>query len=131
MKAHRKPERPASTSQTLEFLQRRPDCVLRVENHETGIRIRATRDVFSARDKEFFVRHLAAEGFIPDHYRWFSGDGDEALSGIEWYVEDCLIKNDSEAVVPRRRANAFMIRLLVCVSILWMVEIALLFLKSR
>ena len=130
MKTHRKSEGPASAPQTFEFVHRHPDCVLKVENHETGVRICATRPGFSARDKEFFVRHLAAEGFIPYRYRWFSGDGDETASGLDWCVEDCSIDN-SEAPVPRRRANGFMIRLLVCVSILWLVEIAFLFLKSR
>jgi hypothetical protein len=130
MKAHRKSGGPGSTSQTFEFVHQRPDCVLKVENDETGVRICATRGVFSARDKEFFVRHLAAEGFIPDRYRWFSGDCGEPSSGLDWCVEDCYL-NYSRAVVPRRRANAFMIRLLVCVSILWMVEIALLFLKNQ
>jgi hypothetical protein len=131
MKAHRKPEWPASSSQTFEFVHERPKCVLTVENHENGIRISATRGGFSARDKEFFVRHLVDEGFIPERYRWFSGVCDELLSGIEWQVEDCSVKNDSETVVPRRCANAFMTRLLTCASILWLVELTLLFLKSR
>jgi hypothetical protein len=130
MKAHRKSEGPASASQTFEFVHQRPDNVLRVENHETGVRIRATRGGFSARDKEFFVRHLAAEGFIPDRYRWFSGDFDETSSGLDWCVEDCSVDNSGTAG-PRRRANGFMIRILVCASILWIVEIALLLLTSR
>lgn len=129
MKTHRKSEGPGSTSQTFEFVHRRPDCVLKVENHQTGVRICATRDCFSARDKEFFVRHLAAEGFIPDRYRWFSGDSGDPSSGLDWCVEDCL--NYSRAAVSQRRANAFMIRLLVCVSILWVVEIAFLILKNQ
>jgi hypothetical protein len=129
MKAQ-KPQRQAFASQTLEFLHRRPGCVLRVENHETKVRIRASSDAFSTRDKEFFVRHLAAEGFIPDRYRWFSGDCNEPSSGIDWHVEDCCV-NDSGAGVPRRRANAFMVRLLVCFSILWLAELAFLLLKSR
>jgi len=130
MKAHRKPEGPASALQTFEFVHRHPDCILKVENHETGVRICATRDGFSARDKEFFVRHLAAEGFIPDRYRWFSGDCDAPSSALDWCVDYCSV-NDSGAAVPRPRANGFMIRLLVCASILWMVEITLLFLRSR
>jgi len=131
MNAHRKSKGPASASQTFKFVHRRPDCVLKVENHETGVRICATRGSFSARDKEFFVRHLAAEGFIPDRYRWFSGDCEEPSSGIDWHVEDCSLKNDSQTSVQQRRTSAFMIRLLVCASILWLIEVTFLFLRNR
>jgi hypothetical protein len=131
MKAHRNSEGQTSASQTSGFFHRQPDCVLRVENHELGIRIRATRGSFSARDKDFFVRYLAAEGFIPDRYRWFSHGCDEPLSGIEWCVDDCRSRDDLEGTEPRRRANASLVRLLVCASVLWVIQLAFLFLKSR
>jgi hypothetical protein len=130
MKAHRKSEGQTFASQTFRFSYRRPDCVLRVENHETGVRIRAARGSLSERDKDSFVRYLAAEGFISDRYRWFSDGSDEPLSGIEWCVEDCRPEDDLEGARARRRANAFMVRLLICASVLWGVQLAFLCLKS-
>ncbi len=116
--------------QTFKFVHRRPDCVLKVENRETGVRICATHGGFSARDKQFFVRHLVAEGFIPERYRWFSGERGKPSSGLEWCVEDRSV-NDLGVVMLRSRANAFMIRLIVCASILWLVELGCLFLNRR
>src|ERR1035441_7029962 len=71
MKENRKSEGRGGTSQIIEFFHQRPENLLTVEKNETGVRICAACDNFSARDKEFFVRHLANEGFIPDRYRWF------------------------------------------------------------
>jgi hypothetical protein len=130
MNARRKPDwpdGPPSTSQTFEFVHRRPDYVVVVENHAPRVRIRVTRGGLSEREKDFFVRHLAAEGFIPDCYRWFSGDCDQALSGIEWRVEDCSVKNSSNTFVAQPRASVVMIRFLICTSILWLVELTFLF----
>jgi hypothetical protein len=130
MKAHRIPEGSASAPRTFEFVHRRPDCVLRVESQQTGVRIRATRGGFSQREKQFFVRHLAAEGFIPDRYCWFAGDCDETSLRIDWCVEEHSVRKGVGAVLPRGRATAFMIRLFVGASILWLAELAFLFLKT-
>jgi hypothetical protein len=127
MNAGRKPDGPPSASQTFEFVHRRPDYVVRVENHAPKVLIRVIRGCLSEREKDFFVRHLAAEGFIPDCYRWFSGDYNEASSGIEWCVEDCSVKNNLKTIVTQPRASVVMIRFLICASILWLVELTFLF----
>src|SRR5258708_19436005 len=48
------------------------DNLVLVENRPDGVVIRATRDNFSEARKSFFIRELAAEGFIPDACGWFS-----------------------------------------------------------
>ena len=95
---------------------------MRVEVTGAGVRIHADRDNFSARRKEFFVRHLATEGFIPDRYRWFSDE----CGGVEWLIEDCSVNTDSDDSAARRRASAFMVRLFVCASLLWLVQVTFL-----
>ena len=129
MKAHRKSAGQGSLFQSFEFKHRRPPNVLTVENHATGVRIRAARANFSRRDKEFFVRHLATEGFIPDGYRWFSGDCEEASCGIQWCVKGFSATNQSGNGVLRS-ARLFMVRLLACVSILWLIELTCLLLTG-
>ncbi len=132
MKANQNPRRARSTPQVFEFLQRRPENILRVENHETGVRIRATRDNFSERDKAYFVRYLADEGFIPVPrcYRW-SSDDCGVVSGIEWNVGESCGRTDSQALASSSRATVFMIRLLTGATFLLLIQFAFLFLKSR
>lgn len=130
MKANQKPRRPRSSPQVFEFLHRRPENALRVENHETGVRIRATRDNFSDRDKAYFVRYLSDEGFISDRYRWSLG----ACSDIEWHIEDSCEgtkRTDLHVFASHSRANVFMIRLLTSASLLWLIQLGFLFLLSR
>jgi hypothetical protein len=130
MKANQKPRRPRSAPQVFEFLHRRPQNILRVENHETGVRIRATRDNFSECDKAYFVRYLGDEGFISDRYRWSLS----ACSDIEWHIEDSCERakrSDLQIFASHSRANVFMIRLLSSASLLWLIQLAFLFLWSR
>jgi hypothetical protein len=84
-----------------------------MENHGTWVRIRATRGGFSQRDKQFFVRHLAAEGFIPDRYCRYSGDCSQEPSGIDWEVDENAI--EKSWIVTRRRASGLMVKLFVWV----------------
>ena len=130
MNANQRPRRPRSSAGVFEFLHRRPENVLRVENHETGVRVRATRDNFSERDRAYFVRYLGDEGFIPERYRWSLG----ACSDIEWHIEDSCEgakRTDMQVFASHSRANAFMIRLLTSASLLCLIQLAFLFLRSR
>jgi hypothetical protein len=83
------------------------------------------------RDKEIFVRHLANEGFIPNRFRWFSDDGSGWALGVEWRIEDFSGETDLEGSGASRSARAFMIRLLVYASLLWLMELTFLFFRSR
>lgn len=90
------------------------DNLILVENLEDGgVIIRATRDVFSQQRKAFFIRQLAAEGFIPDSYQWWSG----SATGVTWVIDITWLK------LPRvwlRRSKKFMVRLLVFSGVLWL-----------
>lgn len=50
--------------------------------------MRAARDNFSDRRKRLFIRHLAAEGFIPDRYERLAKVGGGTLPGVRWLVEE-------------------------------------------
>ena len=82
------------------------------------------------RDKEFFVRHLVAEGFVPESYGRRSDQPGELFRGIEWCIEDNSV-NDSAAELPQACATRFMIRLIVCACILWGIELACLIMLSQ
>lgn len=125
MKSRRKPSPTAF--QIFEFPHRHPQNFLRVESDGERVRIRAARDNFTARDKTFFVRHLANEGFIADRFRWVS-EQRAGASGIEWLVE-VPHNTDSKNSRCYRRADAFMIRLLAYGVVLWLIELTFLVLK--
>jgi hypothetical protein len=126
MKARRKTQKRTATPRTFEFFQRRPENVLRVEPHEAGVRIQAARDNFSARDKAFFVRYLAAEGFIPEDCRWST---EASSSCLTWETENFSL-NDSHGSRAGCHARPFMIRLLACASVLWLIELTFLFFQG-
>lgn len=74
--------------------------LVRVEEFEGRVTIRATADTFSRRRKLSFIRELAAEGFIPDG-RWLSPfDGEPDSYGIRWLIDDSWVKPD-EALLER------------------------------
>jgi hypothetical protein len=95
----------AHCNQSFDFYFRELDTAVVVEDLEDAIVIRASRDSFSERRKQNFIRELAAEGFIPDglNVRWLVA----ALPGTP--------PKDVAA-----RTNRFMIRLFVCSVLLWM-----------
>lgn len=92
------------------------DNMLLVQCGEDGrVTIRCTKDNFSKRRKVFFIRELAAEGFIPDEYQWFS----EAAIGslrVQW------VKDWSWVKVPQTiTGRSLKFVLLACV--LWMAAV--------
>jgi hypothetical protein len=60
------------------------DTLVRVEDRPEGALVRASRNTFSERQKEQFVGWLAAEGFIPDEYRWFPIG---QARGVRWVID--------------------------------------------
>jgi hypothetical protein len=70
-----------------EFRTSRPKNVIVVENCADLVFIRAARDNFSERRKRIFIRHLAAEGFIPDRYERLSQHWVNGRAGLEWIIE--------------------------------------------
>ncbi len=76
--------------------------LVRVEEVDGRVTIRATADTFSRRRKTCFIRELAAEGFISDD-RWsvlFDGESDS--SGIRWLIDRSWVKPD-QALIDRNR----------------------------
>ena len=97
--------------------------LVRVEEAEGEVTIRATADTFSRQRKLCFIHELAAEGFIPDEYRWFSLAGPDGCSrGVRWLVDHTWLKVD-EALIARtqRRSKRF----LVPATMLWLLMIYL------
>jgi hypothetical protein len=105
-----------------EFYFRDLDNHVLVETFADGVVIRATRDSFSERRKTFFIRELAAEGYIPDAYQTYIGSQPTQSLRAEWLV-------DGAWKGPRRTpATRFMVRLLAYATLLWLGFMSVLFL---
>jgi hypothetical protein len=80
------------------------DTLVRVEVVDEFVTIRATRDTFSPLRKDYFIRNLASEGFIPDHFRWATPSGPETAYGrIHWIVDySWLTISDETRAISRR-----------------------------
>jgi hypothetical protein len=87
-----------------EFCFPRLDTHVRVEVSDESVTIRATRDTFSSIRKDFFVRELAAEGFIPDQYRWASqADFGVSYGRVRWLVDFGWLAISEEILAKSRR----------------------------
>ena len=60
------------------------DSHILIQNNADGVVIRATRNNISGKQKEFLIRHLAAEGYIPDRYEWFFEPAGDGFFGVTW-----------------------------------------------
>jgi hypothetical protein len=110
-----------------EFYFANLDTLVLVENGEHEVVIRATRNTFSESRKLAFIHELAAEGFIPESYRWFSSFTSTSWPRVRWAVEmSWLTLNPIMAAC----ANRFMIRALLGAGLLWLAMMAMLFLRQ-
>jgi hypothetical protein len=131
MKAQRKTAKAFRASPSFEFCYQRPKNSLRVECDSLGrVTIRAAHANFSPSDKRCFVHYLADEGFISERFRSYHLEHDEPWPGLEWLVEKRSYTLGSAGSGSNGQPRAFMIRLLVYSSLLWALEMILLFLKS-
>lgn len=81
---------PAPPRVVYEFVTYRPENILEVETSADGeVNIRMARDNLTAQRKAFLVRELAAEGFIPEHYAYWS---DSEMMGVRWSVSTDHVK---------------------------------------
>jgi hypothetical protein len=110
------------TSRSFEFCFPRLDTLVLVKDVPGEIVIRATRNTFSEERKARFVHELAAEGFIPDNYRWLPRIGMESSPGIRWLVDTSRFRTDPAFAAVTRR---FMVRLLASIALLWLVMMGL------
>jgi hypothetical protein len=92
------------------------DNIILVESHEDeSVTIRATKDNCPEGRKLFFIQKLAAEGFIPDQYQWFSRSTDGS-TGVLWIKDYSWLTRRPVAAPQTRR---FMSKLLCVAGILW------------
>jgi hypothetical protein len=97
------------------------DTRILVEDLEDGVVIRASRDSFSKRRKQNFIRELATEGFIADCFQW-SG------AGVRWLVDASLARQRQDI---RARADRFMLRLGAGAMLLWVALMVVAVLHGR
>ena len=102
--------------QTFEFCFPEKDTLLRVEEAEDSVVIRATRDSFSPSRKASFVRELVAEGFISESYRWFSVAEPDTFMGVRWLIDISWLRLPETVLASARR---FMGRILCGGCLLW------------
>jgi hypothetical protein len=99
--------------------------LVRVEESAGEVTIRATANTFSDQRKVCFIRELAAEGFIPDDYRWFSLTGPETYTrGVRWLVDFSWLKLDEVLIA---RTNRLVRRLILPAALLWLLFIYLIY----
>jgi hypothetical protein len=92
------------------------DNIILVESHEDeSVTIRATKNNCPEERKLFFIQKLAAEGFIPDHYQWYSRCTDGS-SGVLWIKDYSWLTRRPVAAPQTRR---FMWKLFCAVGVLW------------
>jgi len=104
------------------------DNLILVENCPNGVVIHATRDNFSEPRKAFFIRELAAEGFIPDSCIWFSSSSADAYLGVRWVIDRSWVGLHRKVT---NRTNRLMRRLLLGAGLFWVGLMSLLFLCHR
>jgi len=105
-----------------------PDNLILVENYFNEVIIRAARDNFSARQKLFFIRHLAAEGYIPARYQRLAEFGETAQERFTWVIDRSWL---GRGATIRCEANQFMYGLFFGGVLMWLALIIALFLGTR
>src|SRR5947209_10934805 len=94
---------PTVSTKQFEFYFPDIDTRVLVEEGEEEVVVSATRNAFSELRKTFFIRELAAEGFIPDEYQGFSGFGAVTWLRVRWLVDTSWVKaNEVHAALARR-----------------------------
>lgn len=92
------------------------DNMLLVQCGEDGkVTIRCIKDNLSERRKVCFIRELAAEGFIPDEYQWYSGTTTGSLR-VQW------VKDWSWVKVPETMTGRS-VKLLLAAFVFWLAAV--------
>lgn len=108
-----------------EFIFPSLGTLVRVETRDSSVTVRASSDSFSDQRKEFFVRELVAEGFIPESSAWGPISSDEAPRiGVLWIVDRSILEIDPAI---RAGANRLLLRVLSGSVLLFAVLLGLLF----
>ena len=105
---------------SFEFYFPELDTLVQVEEADGDVTIRATRDTFSERRKCYFIRELAAEGFIPDSYQWFSLAHSESVRGVRWLIDISWVKLHPAVLARARHSMTILLSgsILLCVGLM-------------
>ena len=106
-----------------EFSFPRVNTLASVENRADEVLIRTSRNALTDERKAAFVRELASEGFIPDHYRWLNFTHDTAVCRVRWLVDPAWWMPGAES---RARTSRLMVRVLAASALLWFAMMAVL-----
>src|SRR5229473_5715027 len=101
-----------------EFNSQQPENYILVENRQDGVVIRAARKNFSDERKSMFIREIAAEGFIPDHFQWFSDPDANGFTGVKWIIDSSWLR--IHAAVRRESERRFF-QMIGSATLLWLV----------
>jgi hypothetical protein len=101
------------------------DTLALVEESQDEVVVRATRNTFSERRKTFFIRELAAEGFISDSYEKFPGFGSSPRLNVRWQADISWLKSNKDHFA---RARRLLLRLFLSAALLWLALMAWAFL---
>lgn len=105
------------------------DNIVLVESHaDESVTVRATKNNVSDQRKVFFIRKLAAEGFIPENYEWFSGPTDGS-NGVTWMKDLSWVQKTTVAV--QKKSNRFMVRLLIVACVIWITMLRVLLVSNH
>ena len=110
----------------IELCLAHPENCLLIENHADKVVIRAATDNLSPREKTCLIRYLAAEGFIPDRYKWFADSETAYFSGLSWLVDSSRAKR----LEPRQKALRQIVIVLLCGILVWLGLITFAFLRA-
>ena len=108
MKTFRRIDIPFETPQQREFYDRRLDCLVRVQNLSSGVVIRTARADLPDRARESLVRYLAAEGLIPEVYRWYADGSHRSGQEVKWVVDASWVRSSHRAKCLADRVWAYL-----------------------
>jgi hypothetical protein len=117
----------ATPPRAYEFAFPQLDTLVRVEQNDNAVVIRATRDTFSPARKECFVHELAAEGFIDDDYQYYSAVATQPFRPLRWRVDHSWLTLDAGQVAATRR---FVLRLLGAAALLWLALMVMILVRA-
>ncbi len=106
---------PALKSRCFEFYFRDLDTLVQVETPDPDtVIVRATRNTFSERRKVYFIRELAAEGFIPEGCQWYPLPA--GMPRVMWVIDVSWLRLSEAA---KSRTRRLMLSLLGGGFLLW------------
>ena len=102
---------------------------LRVEVSGGRVLIESPGKTFLPRQKAAFLAYLTAEGFIPSGYDaiWING---KATRIVEWRTRQVTPAKTLKNAKTGKQANGFMVRLLACAAVVWIIELLALLFKT-